>query len=100
MRNLFGKVAVTAGSAVVAGALLVVAYVSVGVAVLAFLLTAIFWIGEDVVPLRLPFVPIGIAALVVFGLASWALTAIGTGAWWLWRSKPPGNRQSVEPPPR
>jgi hypothetical protein len=91
MPNLFEKIAVTAGSAVVAGALLVVAYVSAGVAILAFLLTAIFWIGEDVVPLRLPFVSIGIAALVVFGLASWGLTAVGTGAWWMWRSRRPGG---------
>lgn len=92
------KIAFATGSAVVAGALLVVAYLSLGIALLAFLLTAVFWIGEGVVPLGLPFAPIGIAALVVFGLASWGLIVVGAGAWWLWRGK--HSSGSADPPPQ
>jgi hypothetical protein len=97
--GIFEKVAVTAGSAVIAGVLLVAAYLSAGTAILAFLLTAIFWIGEDVVPLSLPFATIGITALVVFGLASWGLTVVGAGAWWLWRPRRADGEERPPPQP-
>jgi hypothetical protein len=87
MRRLSQKLALAAGSALVAGALLVVAYLAAGTAILAFLLTAVFWIGGDMVPRGDLFAPIGVAALIVLALASWGLTALGTGAWWLWRPR-------------
>jgi cytochrome c biogenesis factor len=34
------------------------------------------------------FAPIALAAAVVFGLSAWALTALGAGAWWLWKKRP------------
>ena len=36
---------------------------------------------------------IALAALVVFGLSSWALTTLGVGAWWLWTRKAPRDAQ-------
>ena len=47
--------------------------------------------------LHAPFVTT--AALVVFGLSSWALTTLGVGAWWLWTRKAPRDAQppSVQP---
>lgn len=91
MPGLFEKVAVTVGSAVLAGALLVIAYVSGGVMLLAFLLTGVFLIGGKVVPAGDLFAPIGFAALLVFGLSSWALATLGAGAWWLWKRKAPDS---------
>jgi hypothetical protein len=89
MPGLMQKIAVTVGSAFVAGALLVIAYVSAGVVLLALLLAGIFLIGGNVVPAGNLFAPIGFAALIVFGLSSWALTTLGVGTWWLWKKKPP-----------
>lgn len=93
MPGLMEKIAVTVGSAVLAGALLVIAYISGGVMILAFLLTGIFLIGGNVVPVGSLFAPIGFAALVVFGLSSWALATLGVGAWWLWKKKTPGSQR-------
>ncbi|MEW6453415.1 MAG: hypothetical protein AB1490_22390 [Pseudomonadota bacterium] len=90
MPGLLEKIAVTVGSAFLAGALLVIAYVSGGVVILAFLLTGIFLIGGNVVPVGNLFAPIGFAALIVFGLSSWALATLGVGAWWVWKKKAPG----------
>jgi hypothetical protein len=95
--GLFEKIAVTVGSAVVAGALLVVAYISAGVVILAFLLAGLFLIGGNVVPAGNLFAPIGFAALMVFGLSSWALTSLGVGAWWLWKKKPPDRAPPAGP---
>ena len=99
MPGLMEKIAVTVGSAVLAGALLVIAYISAGVVILAFLLAGIFLIGGNVVPSGNLFAPIGFAALVVCGLSSWALTTLGVGAWWLWTRKAPRDAQppSVQP---
>ncbi len=46
MRNLFGKIALTTGSALIAGGLLVIAYLSAGAFILAGILSAVFLVGE------------------------------------------------------
>src|SRR5262245_20434345 len=91
MPGLLEKIAVTVGSAFLAGALLVIAYVSAGVVILAFLLAGIFLVGGNVVPAGNLFAPIGFAALVIFALSSWALTTLGVGAWWFWKRKTPDD---------
>jgi hypothetical protein len=88
MRNLFGKIALTTGSALVAGALLVVAYLSAGTFILAGILSAVFVIGEKIDVVQYVFAPIAFSAAVIFAAASWALTAIGVGTWWVWKKKP------------
>jgi hypothetical protein len=93
MRNLFGKIALTTGSALVAGGLLIIAYLAAGTFLLAFILGAVFLIGERIDVAQYVFAPIAISAALVFGAASWALTALGVGAWWMWKKKPP-----AEPP--
>lgn len=89
MPGLFEKIALTVGSAFLAGALLIVAYISGGAAVLAFLLSGIFLIGGGVVPVREIFAPIAFGAAVVFGLSSWALAGLGIGTFWIWKKKTP-----------
>jgi hypothetical protein len=88
MRNLLSKIAVTTGSALLAGGLLVVAYLSAGAFVLAGFLSAVFLIGERTDVVQYVFAPIAFAAAMIFAAATWALTALGVGAWWLWRKKP------------
>ena len=91
MRNLFAKIALTTGSALLAGGLLAIAYLSAGAFILAGLLAAVFLIGERPDVVQFVFAPIALVAAVIFGAASWALTMLGIGAWWLWK-KPPDNR--------
>lgn len=91
MRNLFGKIALTTGSALLAGALLVIAYLAVGAFILAGILSAVFLIGERMEVVQYVFAPIAFSAALIFGLATWGLTAVGVGAWWVWR-KPPDPR--------
>jgi hypothetical protein len=94
MRNLFGKIALTTGSALLAGALLVVAYLSAGTFLLAGILSAVFLVGERVDVVQYVFAPIAFSAAVVFAAATWGLTAIGVGAWWVWR------KSKADPPDR
>jgi len=88
MRNLFAKIAIATGSALLAGALLVVAYLSAGAFILSGLLAAVFLIGERPDVAQYVFGPIALVAALVFGAASWGLTMLGAGAWWLWRKSP------------
>ena len=96
MRNLFGKIALTTGSALVAGALLVVAYLSAGTFLLAGFLSAVFLVGERTDVVQYVFAPIAFSAAIVFAAAAWALTALGVGTWWLW--KKPAPRDPAPPP--
>jgi len=99
MRNLFGKIAITTGSAIVAGGLLVVAYLAAGTFILAGFLSAVFLIGERMDVVQYVFAPIAFSAALIFAAASWGLTAFGVGAWWLWRKRP-GERPNMNTPPR
>ena len=85
MRDLFAKIAITTGSAVVAGALLVIAYLSGGTFILSGFLAAVFLIGGRMDVVQYVFAPIAFSAALIFAAASWGLTALGVGAWWLWR---------------
>ncbi len=87
MPNLFGKIALATGSALVAGGLLVIAYLAAGTFVLAGFLSAIFLVGERTDVVQYVFAPIAFSALLIFAAASWGLTALGVGAWWLWKQK-------------
>jgi formate hydrogenlyase subunit 3/multisubunit Na+/H+ antiporter MnhD subunit len=89
MRNLIGKIALTTGSALVAGGLLVIAYLAAGTFILAGFLSAVFLVGEKTEVVQYVFAPIAFSALLIFAAASWALGALGVGAWWLWKSKRP-----------
>jgi hypothetical protein len=92
MRNLMGKIALTTGSALVAGALLVIAYLSAGTFILAGILAAVFLIGEKIDVVQYVFAPIAFSAAIIFAAASWALTALGVGTWWVWKRSPPDDR--------
>ena len=59
-----------------------------GTFILAAILSAVFLIGEKTDVVQYVFAPIAFSAALIFGAATWALTAVGVGAWWLWR-KPP-----------
>ena len=89
MPNLFGKIALATGSAVIAGGLLVIAYLAAGTFVLAGFLSAVFLVGERTDVVQYVFAPIAFSAALIFAAASWALTALGVGTWWLWKSKRP-----------
>jgi hypothetical protein len=91
MRNLFGKIALTTGSALIAGGLLVVAYLSAGTFILAGILSAVFLIGERVDVVQYVFAPIAFSAALIFAAAFWALSVLGVGTWWVWK-KSPGDR--------
>jgi hypothetical protein len=95
MRDLFAKIALTTGSAVLAGGLLVIAYLAAGAFILSGFLAAVFLIGERYDVVQYVFAPLAFSAALIFAAASWALTALGVGAWWLWR-KPLGS----DPPPQ
>ena len=88
MRNVFGKIALTTGSALLAGGLLVAAYLAAGTFILAGILSAVFLIGEKIDVVQYVFAPIAISAGLVFALAWWALTALGIGTWWIWKKRP------------
>jgi formate hydrogenlyase subunit 3/multisubunit Na+/H+ antiporter MnhD subunit len=87
MRNRFGKVALATGSAVLAAALLVVAYVAAGAFILAGFLSAVFLIGERTDVVQYVFAPIAVAAALVFAAAAWALATLGAGAFWMWKKR-------------
>ena len=97
MWNVFGKIALAAGSALVAGGLLVIAYLAAGTFILAGFLSAIFLVGERTDVVQYVFAPIAFSALLIFAAASWGLTALGVGAWWLWKQK---RAEQQETPPR
>ena len=94
MPNLFGKIALATGSAVIAGGLLVIAYLAAGAFILAGFLSAVFMVGERTDVVQYVFAPIAFSAVLIFAAASWALTALGVGTWWLWKTKRPD-----QPPP-
>ncbi|MBN8965560.1 MAG: hypothetical protein J0H89_09325 [Rhizobiales bacterium] len=94
MRRLIGKIALATGSALVAGGLLVVAYLAAGAFILSGFLAAVFLIGERTDVVQSVFAPIAILAAVIFAAASWALTMLGAGTWWLWK-----RRAGTEIPP-
>jgi hypothetical protein len=96
MRNLFGKIALTTGSALLAGGLLVIAYLAAGTFILAGILSAVFLIGERTDVVQYVFAPIAFSAALIFAAATWALTAVGVGAWWVWR-KPPRDTEDKSP---
>jgi hypothetical protein len=87
MRNLFGKIALATGSALVASGLLVIAYLAAGTFLLAGFLSAVFLVGERIDVVQYVFAPIALSAAVVFSLTWWALTALGIGTWWLWKKR-------------
>ena len=88
MRNLFGKIALATGTALIAGGLLVVTYLSAGTFILAGILSAVFLIGERIDVVQYVFAPIAFSAAVIFTAAAWALTALGVGTWWVWKKRP------------
>ena len=92
MRTLCGKIALTTGSGLLAGGLLVIAYLSAGTFILAGILSAVFLVGERTDVVQYVFAPIAFSAALIFGAATWALTAVGVGAWWVWR-RAPGDSQ-------
>jgi hypothetical protein len=92
MGNLIGKIALTTGSALIAGALLVIAYLSAGTFILAGILAAVFLIGEKIDVVQYVFAPIAVSAAFIFAAASWALTALGVGTWWMWKKTPRDDR--------
>ena len=92
MRNLMGKIALTTGSALIAGGLLVIAYLSAGAFFLAGILAAVFLIGEKTDVVQYVFAPIAFSAAIIFAAASWALTALGVGTWWVWKKPPHDDR--------
>ncbi len=92
MRNLIGKIALTTGSALIAGGLLVIAYLSAGTFILAGILAAVFLIGEKIDVVQYVFAPIAFSAAIIFAAASWALTALGVGTWWVWKKTPRDDR--------
>src|SRR5215210_4231246 len=65
MRNLLGKIALTTGSALVAGGLLVVAYLSAGTFILAGILSAVFLIGERIDVVQYVFAPIAFSGAII-----------------------------------
>jgi hypothetical protein len=96
MHHLFVRIGLAAGSALIAGALLIVAYLSAGTFILAGFLAAVFLVGERTDVVQYVFAPIAFSSAIVFGLASWALATLGIGTWWLWKKK--GSGSDAKPP--
>jgi len=92
MRNPFGRIALATGSALLAGVLLVIAYLAAGAFVLSGFLSAVFLIGERAEHGESP---IAAVSAIVFAAASWGLTMLGVGAWWLWRKR---DEEPGDPP--
>lgn len=99
MPKVLGKIALATGSALVAGGLLVIAYLAAGTFILAGFLSAIFLVGERTDVVQYVFAPIAFSALLIFAAASWGLTALGAGAWWLWKQKRSGGPDAPPPKP-
>jgi hypothetical protein len=97
MRDLFGKIALATGSALLAGGLLVVAYLAAGAFILAGILSAVFLIGDKTDVVQYVFAPIALSAALVFAAAAWGLTALGVGTWWLWKRHPPSSERDAPP---
>ena len=95
MRNPFGRIALATGSALLAGVLLVIAYLAAGAFVLSGFLSAVFLIGERAGVVQHVFAPIAAVSAIVFAAASWGLTMLGVGAWWLWRKR---DEEPGDPP--
>ena len=95
MRDLFAKVAITTGSALLGVGLLVICYLSAGAFILSGLLSAVFIIGARYEVVQSVFAPIALSAGLIFAAASWGLTALGVGAWWLWKQKRPDGPPRV-----
>ena len=89
MPKVLAKIALATGSALVGGGLLVIAYLAAGTFILAGFLSAIFLVGERTDVVQYVFAPMAFSALLIFAAASWGLTALGVGAWWLWKQKRP-----------
>ena len=68
MSNLFGKIVLATGSALVAGGLLVIAYLAAGAFLLAGILSAVFLVGERTEVVQYVFAPIAFSALLMAGL--------------------------------
>jgi formate hydrogenlyase subunit 3/multisubunit Na+/H+ antiporter MnhD subunit len=98
MPKVLGKIAIATGSALIAGGLLVIAYLAAGTFILAGFLSAIFLVGERTDVVQYVFAPIAFSALLIFAAASWALTALGAGAWWLWKQKRAEGPPASPPP--
>src|SRR5438309_2193913 len=96
--RIFGKIVLAAGSALVAGGLLVIAYLAAGTFILAGFLSAVFLVGERTDVVQYVFAPIAFSALLIFAAASWGLTALGAGAWWLWKQKREQGPPAPPPP--
>ena len=92
MPNLFGKIALATGSALIAGGLLVIAYLAAGTFILAGFLSAVFLVGERTDVVQYVFAPIAFSAAFIFAAATWALTALGVGTWWVWKKTPRDDR--------
>lgn len=91
MQNLFGKLVVATGSALIGGVLVAVAWLSSGAFVLAGFLAAIFLIDGRYEVIRTVFTPIMLVSALVFVASAVATALLGAGTWWVWK-KPRRDR--------
>jgi hypothetical protein len=57
----------------------------------------VFLVGERPDVVQYVFAPIAFAAAMIFAAAAWGLTALGVGAWWLWRKRPDDRPRANDP---